>query len=120
MKNAKWKMKNWMPLLLIGVCLVLMSTTGCLSLGSSSTSTTPPNVSRMEIWVHNVEGTNPVFEVSESVQVAGGTLGNGDVELQDVQQLIQVLSGAYNEIPADQREAVLSGLLKVVAALAVK
>ncbi|MDD4736637.1 MAG: hypothetical protein PHP44_11100 [Kiritimatiellae bacterium] len=114
MKNEKWKMKK--PLSLIGACLVLVSLTGCISLGSPS-ATTATNVSRMEIWVHTVEGTNAVFEVSATTNTAS-SLGNGTVELQDMQSILNSVMSIYNSIPEDQREKMLSALLKMAGALA--
>jgi hypothetical protein len=80
-------------LMLAAVCV--LSLTGCVSLGSDATPQ-PPGVQRLEIWVHQVDSPDPVFEQTTNVPEPGVSpappsppgLGNGQIELTDLLELI--------------------------------
>jgi len=76
---------------MVGCSVAALTMTGCLSLGGSTQSVaTPPAVQRMEIWVHNVDGVEPVFSnvLAEAEAVKSPGLANGQIELADLIELI--------------------------------
>jgi len=123
-------------LMLAAVCV--LSLTGCVSLGSDAAPQQPPAVQRMEVWVHQVEGVEPVFEIeTTNVPEAGASpgspssgLGNGQIELTDLLELIsdaqQIRTGQmpieeavakavqiYEALPVDSRTSTLVQVLKM-------